>query len=102
MISWHSASWRKQGETPLKSSAFLHVRCEVENGDDLAKFHRVFSRGGEAGEQSETLKLLKFPDCQEAREFGENEGFLTQTDREKEQTLLQILPSVRYLSLPVW
>lgn len=55
MISWHSASWRKQGKTPLKSPAFLHVRCEVENREDLAKFHSVFPQAWRTGDQSETL-----------------------------------------------
>lgn len=52
MISWHSASWRKQGKTPLKSPAFLHVRCELGNGEDLAKFHCVFSQAWRTGDQS--------------------------------------------------
>lgn len=48
-----------------KSPAFLHVRCEVENGEDLAKFHSVFSQAWRTGDQSKTLQLLKFLDSQE-------------------------------------
>lgn len=102
MISWHSQAGGSKGKTPLKSPAFLHVRCEVENGEDSAKFQRVFSQAGEGESGVKPSGCWSFQTARKPLEFGENEGFLTQTDREKGQTLLIIFSSVCYLSLPVW
>lgn len=81
-----------KGKTPLKSPAFVHVRCEVENGEDSAKFHCVFSQAGKGESRVKPSSCWNFQIGRKSPEFSENEGFLTQTDREKGQSLWIILP----------